>query len=134
MPFYTGKADDGSDMKEWTGVHISPDNPNEWSAQPYPKKKRKRLDMELNPQHMILDDFIHDNKMTDIDTVRTRRREKTLTRKKNRVVEYMMHRYTLDDIYKQILNKKCDLSSVDRQFVLDHYDEDGIFLYDKELD
>jgi hypothetical protein len=41
MPIYTGKSADGSDMKEWGGVYVNPDNPNEWSTQPYPYRKMK---------------------------------------------------------------------------------------------
>lgn len=35
MPFYTGKSADGSDMREFEGVYLNPDNPNEWSSTPY---------------------------------------------------------------------------------------------------
>lgn len=36
--FY-GKSEDGSDAKEFEGVYINPNNPNEWSNLPYNKKK-----------------------------------------------------------------------------------------------
>ena len=39
MPFYTGSSPDGSDMKEVEGAYVNPDNPNEWSAKPYPKQR-----------------------------------------------------------------------------------------------
>jgi len=38
MPFYTGKSADGSDAQEVHGGYINPDNPNEWSSEPYPKQ------------------------------------------------------------------------------------------------
>jgi hypothetical protein len=40
MPFYTGKTKDGSDMQEVHGAYINPDNPNEWSSNPYPAQQR----------------------------------------------------------------------------------------------
>ena len=39
MPIYTGSTPDGSDMKEFEGVYINPENDNEWSSKPYPKQK-----------------------------------------------------------------------------------------------
>jgi hypothetical protein len=89
---------------------------------------------EQDPQYLVLDDPIMYNMLPDLGTVRTRRREKTMTRQKNRIIEYMSGKYTLDDVYKEILEKKSKLSSADRKYVMDHYDEDGIFLYDKEVD
>lgn len=38
MPFYTGKSADGSDAMEVEGVYINPNNPNEWSGNPYPQQ------------------------------------------------------------------------------------------------
>lgn len=40
MPFYTGKTEDGSDMQEVQGAYVNPNNPNEWSNQPYPEQKK----------------------------------------------------------------------------------------------
>jgi hypothetical protein len=41
MHFYPGKSEDGSDMQEVPGVYVNPDNPNEWSAYPYPSQIRE---------------------------------------------------------------------------------------------
>jgi len=40
MPIYYGKSKDGSDMKEFEGFYVNPDNDNEWSSQPYPSQRR----------------------------------------------------------------------------------------------
>lgn len=47
---------------------------------------------------------------------------------KNEVLNYMNGRYTLNDVYEQIKNKKCTLSRRLRQYVLSHYDENGVFI------
>lgn len=41
MPFYTGKSKDGSDMQEVPGMYINPNNPDEWSSQPYPEQRKE---------------------------------------------------------------------------------------------
>lgn len=38
MPLYTGKSADGSDMTEFEGLYINPNNENEWSNTPYPSQ------------------------------------------------------------------------------------------------
>ena len=40
MTFYTGKSADGSDMKEFNGVYVNPDNNDEWSSTPYPGQQK----------------------------------------------------------------------------------------------
>ena len=45
----------------------------------------------------------------------------------NEVVEYMSGKYTLNDVYQQIQNKTCPLSTRLRNYVLSHYDENGKF-------
>lgn len=50
MPSYTGKTADGSDMKEFEGVYVNPDNSNEWSSTPYPSQRRA-----INIQNTLLD-------------------------------------------------------------------------------
>lgn len=91
MPFYYGKSRDGSDMKEFKGMYINPDNPNEWSSMPYQKQ--------------VLESHIYDE-----------------------TIKYMNGRYSLDDVYKQIITKTTKgLSSRCKKFVLSHYDENGNF-------
>lgn len=43
MPIYTGKSADGSDMHEALGVFINPNNPDEWSSEPYNKEQRQQV-------------------------------------------------------------------------------------------
>jgi hypothetical protein len=84
MPIYTGSTADGSDMKEYNGMYLNPDNENEWQSVPYPiQMKQIRLQNEL--------------------------------------MDYMNGRYCLDDVYKQIQNKTCQLPYRTRQFVISHY-------------
>jgi hypothetical protein len=40
----------------------------------------------------------------------------------------MAGKYTLDDVYSQIVAKTCPLSRRCRDYVLDHYDENGKFI------
>ena len=40
MPIYYGRSADGSDMREFRGVYINPDNENEWSTEPYTKEQK----------------------------------------------------------------------------------------------
>ena len=47
---------------------------------------------------------------------------------KNEVLDYMNGRYTLRDVYNQIQNKTCELSSRLRKYVLDHFDNNGNFI------
>ncbi len=51
-----------------------------------------------------------------------------LIRIKNEVLEYMNGRFTLNDVYKQIKEKKSGLSARYKKFVLSHYDENGNFI------
>tara|TARA_R110002153_G_scaffold13130_5_gene49081 strand:+ start:930 stop:1214 length:285 start_codon:yes stop_codon:yes gene_type:complete len=48
--------------------------------------------------------------------------------KYNRLRDYMNGRYTLNDVYLQVKEKKCKLPSVMRKYVLSHYDTDGEFI------
>ena len=52
-------------------------------------------------------------------------------RTKTEVLDYMSGKYTLQDVYNQILDKKCPLSKRCRDFVLDHFNEDGTFKYEE---
>lgn len=45
------------------------------------------------------------------------------------VIEYMNGRYTLSDVYKQVIDKICPLSKRCRDFVESHYDTNGKFMY-----
>ena len=48
---------------------------------------------------------------------------------KNTVYNYMNdNHYTLDDVYKEIINKKCKLPLRYRKYVLKHYDKNGNFI------
>lgn len=38
MPIYYGKSADGSDMKEFEGLYVNPNNPSEWSNKRYHDK------------------------------------------------------------------------------------------------
>lgn len=46
---------------------------------------------------------------------------------KNEIMNYMDGKYSLDDVYHQILSKKCPLSKRLRDYVLSHYGENGEF-------
>ena len=46
----------------------------------------------------------------------------------NELFTYMAGKYTLDDVYSQIVAKTCPLSRRCRDYVLDHYDENGKFI------
>lgn len=52
--------------------------------------------------------------------------------KQTAVYKYMDGKYTLRDVYNQIKSKTCGLSLSLREYVLSHFDEDGVFLYNKE--
>jgi len=58
MGIYVGKSADGSDMKEVDGVFINPDNPDEWSNQPYNKKQKASVD------YWNVYDYMADNHLT----------------------------------------------------------------------
>jgi|LakMenEpi03Aug12_release.lakeMendotaPanAssembly.Ray.scaffolds.fasta_scaffold272491_3 hypothetical protein len=55
--------------------------------------------------------------------------ERQLQRTYDEVLTYMSDRYTLDDVYQQIINKTIKKSKRFRDFVLSHYDSDGNFKY-----
>ena len=46
------------------------------------------------------------------------------------VFNYMDGKYTLNDVYKQILEKSCLLNKRCRDYVLSYYDETGKFIVD----
>jgi len=50
MLFYTGKSEDGSDMKEFEGMYVNPNNNEEWSNTPYPTQQ-----IHLNVNNEVLD-------------------------------------------------------------------------------
>mgnify|MGYP003511826203 CR=1 FL=1 len=50
MPFYTGKSADGSDMKEFEGMFVNPDNDQEWSNTPYHSQQK-----QINVKNEVLD-------------------------------------------------------------------------------
>lgn len=52
--------------------------------------------------------------------------------KQRAVLQYMNGRYTLRDVYEQIKAKTCGLSASQREYVLSHFDENGVFLFDEE--
>lgn len=51
---------------------------------------------------------------------------------KNDVLRYMNGKYTLQDVYEQIQARTCGLSVSRREYVLSHFDENGVFLYDED--
>jgi len=60
MPIYTGRITDGSDMKEVEGMHVNPDNPDEWSNKPYPSQikwisRNKRIIDHMNGKYCLND-------------------------------------------------------------------------------
>lgn len=54
--------------------------------------------------------------------------QRKASRNYNAVIEYMSGKYTLRDVYLQIQAKTCKLSSSLRQYVLSHYDSNGVFI------
>lgn len=46
------------------------------------------------------------------------------------IENYMNGRFSLRDVYNQILENKCPLSKSRRDYVLNHFDENGKFKYD----
>ena len=46
-------------------------------------------------------------------------------RVRDKVLDYMNGKYTLNEVYLQIKAKKCPLNYKCRQYVLDHYDDEG---------
>ena len=58
--------------------------------------------------------------------------DRSLQRTYDEVMEYMDGRFTLDDVYQQIVNKTIQKSKRFRDFVLSHYDKDGNFLYNEQ--
>ena len=103
MPIYHGKSADGSDMREWDGVFVNPQNPDQWSAAPY-NKEQSNSKKESDRNFRI----------------------------RQSVQEYMNGKFCLDDVKKQIEEKKCPLSKTQRDWVMDHYDEQGNFLYGRD--
>ena len=59
-------------------------------------------------------------------------RDRSLQRTYDEVIQYMNHRFTLDDVYHQIVNRTLKKSKRFRDFVLSHYDENGNFLYSEQ--
>lgn len=60
MPLYTGKSADGSDMTEVEGFFINPDNPDEFSSNPYPAQRRlmniqRRLSNYMSDKYSLND-------------------------------------------------------------------------------
>lgn len=41
MPIYHGSSADGSDMRQFRGVYVNPENENEWSSEPYTKQQKE---------------------------------------------------------------------------------------------
>jgi hypothetical protein len=60
--------------------------------------------------------------------------DRSLQRTHDEVMDYMNGRFTLDDVYQQIINRTLKKSKRFRDFVLSHYDSNGNFLYDKDED
>lgn len=104
MPFYTGKTADGSDAKEFRGVYVDPDNPNQWSSEPYTTEDKK----------------------AELEETRADRKWYALR-------EYTNGRFTLEDVRAQIFHKECPLSATLRQYVLDHWDKDGVFKWSEGI-
>tara|TARA_R110002095_G_scaffold193603_1_gene171864 strand:+ start:7228 stop:7512 length:285 start_codon:yes stop_codon:yes gene_type:complete len=52
MPIYTGRTADGSDMKEFEGVYVNPENDNEWSSEPYPSQAKSIRKVESIKEYM----------------------------------------------------------------------------------
>jgi len=50
---------------------------------------------------------------------------------KEEVLQYMNGKYTLRDVYEQIQAKTCGLSVSRREYVLSHFDENGVFLFNE---
>lgn len=46
MPIYYGKSRDGSDMKEFEGMHVSP-NGKYWGSEPISEEEEKRIEKEM---------------------------------------------------------------------------------------
>ena len=44
---FTGKSADGSDAQVAEGVHVNPENPEEWSNIPYPPSKGQKMAWEI---------------------------------------------------------------------------------------
>ena len=54
--------------------------------------------------------------------------QRKASRNYSSVIEYMSGKYTLRDVYLQIQAKTCKLPSSLRQYVLSHYDSNGVFI------
>ena len=106
MPIFTGKTADGSDMKEFKGVFVNPDNPNEWSSNPYPSQTKELEDSNNYDDHAYLEYYPLSKKGKMYHALH----------------EYMNGRYTINDVYLQIKEKKCKLSASLRNYVLSLYE------------
>lgn len=102
MPFFTGSSSDGSDARRVWGVFVNPNNDNEWSTEPY-NEEQKAFVREDNRQYRL----------------------------KMSVVNYMKeNKLSLDDLRDLVVSKKSNLSKIQRDYVLAHYDSDGNFIED----
>jgi len=55
MPFYIGSGDPRSEdfhIEEFEGVYTNPDNPDEWSSEPYPAQRREMRRVEKLREYM----------------------------------------------------------------------------------